>query len=146
MEERRSRKGWKIILAVLIIAIVGGAFWLFSWLNSPKDVKLNPGWQQIQLEGIVPSGAVVIVDQDSNAVFPSKNPETKQKNAFVSQGRINFLDGGWIITENKVWVYYPAEYEFILDKGEFNQECLDKLSDLTGNTETSCKEFDFGKP
>lgn len=133
-----------IIWVVLVLVLVVGAFILIGKFIGPSKVKLETGWQLIQINGIVPKGTVLIVSTESNTVLPTDG-YSKRKNAYISQGRVNFYKSIWVMTKTKVWAYYPDnDYEFIIKKNDFIKTCQEKLSLLTDGKEILLDEYDVG--
>ena len=137
---------FKVVVCLVVLAAVAVGSVLLYRSVGPNDIELESGWQLIQIDGKIPKGAIVIVTENSNAVLPNPDPETKRLTGYVNQGRINFYEPMWIVTETPVWVFYPEEYEFIQKKVDFYQQCLDKLSELTGKKQISMSEYDVGHP
>lgn len=138
------RKGLKIFLGLVVVLALLVMCLLIYQSAGPKDVKLEKGWQLIQIDGRVPKGAIVIVNEKSNARLPNENPETKRVTGYITQGRVNFHEAMWMVTDSSVWVYFPEDYEFIQKKYDFSQTCLEKLSSLIGKEVLSMDEYDVG--
>jgi hypothetical protein len=130
-----------VLVSVLIMLIV-----VSLWRSTcPKDVKLQSGWQLVQINGVVPKGAVVIVSADSDAVLPNDS-ETNRATGYIYEGRVNFNQPMWMITKNPVWVFYPDKYEFLQKKDKFDLQCNEKLSSLVGKNVLVIDEYDVGHP
>lgn len=142
----KTKKFLVRLLAVIVVLAIGfGLCSLINKLSAPKDVELVSGWQMIQINGIVPKGAVLIVSNDAGTVLPSLLPEDKQATGFISEGRVNFYKSAWVITRIKVWAYFPSgDYEFLVKKTDFLTQCQEKLSDLTGGKAILANEYDVG--
>jgi len=129
---------------LIAIGLIFGLFLLgngiVNSLTGPRIIHLDKGWQKIQINGIVPKGATVIVGIDSDATLPS---DDDRYTGYINQGRVNFHESMWMITKTSVWVYYPEDYEFLQKKDNFSEQCVKKMSDLGG---TLISEYDVGHP
>lgn len=139
---RRTSVTWRFVTIVVVLTLLITTIVFWSQLQGQKveNVSLKAGWQKIQLNGIIPTGSVLVVNEDAITVFPSASRQTIN----VSEGRIDVLDPLWVVTQTAVWVYYPPSYTLSLDRGYFWDECLQKLSDLTGEQSFTMKEYSFG--
>lgn len=139
MKKNRGNYFLVVGLALGLIILISG---LINSLTGPRVIHLEKGWQKIQINGIVPKGAIVIVDIDSKATLPS---DDARYTGYINQGRVNFHESMWMMTETSVWVYYPDDYEFLQKKDNFSEQCSQKMSDLGGLTKT-IPEYDVGHP
>ncbi|MFA6185160.1 MAG: hypothetical protein WCT51_04530 [Candidatus Shapirobacteria bacterium] len=142
MEKSNRRK-----ISILVLLLLGiSVFFLINYELSPKNLKINEGWQLVQINNeIVPRGAIIIVDFKSDTFLPG-DPETKRADGFVFQGRVIFYEPMKVITKTPVWIYFPEKYGFIQKVDNFSDECLKKLSNLTGKNETNVSEYFIGHP
>lgn len=135
----------RVLMFLVVLGIGFGIFSLADKLTGPKDVKLESGWQLIEINGIVPKGAVLIVSDDSDTILPNEHPETRGDTGYVTQGRVNFYMKYWVITKAKVWAYYPPKTDdFLVKRNDFVTECQQKLSDLTDGEGILVNEYDVG--
>ncbi len=139
---RQTSVTWKFvsIVVVLVLSITTAILWSQLRNSKVEIVSLKAGWQKVQISGIVPAGSVLVVDENAFTVFPS----TSRQTSHVTEGRINVFDPLWVVTQTAIWVYYPPSYNLSSDAGYFWDECLRKLSDLTGEQSFTMKEYSFG--
>ena len=133
------------VVGIFLIVFVCGYF-LANQLTSPQDINLTPGWQLIQLNGIVPKGSIAIIGsvKVGDTVLLCQNPRNRKATGFIQQGRINFYESMSVVTKTPVWVYFSKSYEFIIKKSAFSEECRQKMSQLTEKKVISIDEYDVG--
>jgi hypothetical protein len=140
------KKNWIAWVLGLLLVFVVGCIIYANIASASKPIEAKVGWNKLTLNNnIVPKGAIVVSNQDSNLIIPGDR-ESKTKTGFISGGVIIVYDDTIFTSENSVWIFIPEKYEFLYKVDDFITQLNEKMSDLS-DKQIEVKNFYFdGKP